>query len=55
MPISTALTVTLLVPKIVKKARVTYIVERVSRVNLGGLEHIVTQVGSQNVFLVVCF
>ena len=52
MPVSTAVTVTLHVPPTVKATHVTYRTERVSRVNLGGLGHIVIQVKSQNVFFV---
>lgn len=44
MPVSTAVTVTFHVPPTVKATHVTYRTERVSRVNLGGLEHIVTHV-----------
>lgn len=44
MSVSTAVTVTLLVPPTVKTVRVTFRMERVSCVNLDGLEHIVTQV-----------
>lgn len=40
----TAVTVTLLVPQTVKITRVTYRMERVSRVNLDGMEYIVVQV-----------
>lgn len=45
--VSTAVTVIFLVPPTVKTTRVTYRVERVSRVKLDGLEHIVIQVRLQ--------
>lgn len=38
MPVSTVLTVTLRVPQTVKTARVTYMLDHVLIVNLGGLE-----------------
>lgn len=44
MPVSTVITVTHLVPPIVKTIHVTYRVERVPRVKLGGVEFIVKQV-----------
>lgn len=43
MLVFTAVTVTLRVPPTAKTTRVTYRVERVSRVKLGGLEHIAIQ------------
>lgn len=44
MSVSTVITVTLLVPLTVKTAHVTYRMERVLRVNLGGLIYIVIKV-----------
>lgn len=44
MPVSTVVNVTSLVPLIVKTARVTYRVERVTCVNLDGLIYIVIKV-----------
>lgn len=52
MPVSMAVNVTSLVLLIVKKARVTYKVELVSRVTLGGLINFAIKVRPQvNVFL----
>lgn len=47
MPVSTAVTVTLLAPTTVKITRATYTVERVYRVDLDGPEYIVIQVRLQ--------
>lgn len=44
MPVSSVITVTHLFPPIVKTIHVTYRVERVPRVTLGGVEIIVKQV-----------
>lgn len=55
MLVSTALTVTHFVPQTVKASRVTYKMERVSCVTLGGLGHIVIQVRLQCACLVIQF
>lgn len=56
MPVSMAVNVTSLVLLIVKKARVTYKVELVSRVTLGGLINFAIKVRPQvNVFYDISF
>lgn len=52
MPVSTVVAVAFLVPLTVKTTRVKYRVERVSCVNLDGLEYIVIQVKWQILSLV---